>query len=120
VAQLVRVEPGLGVEQDAGAVVSDQQPGLGEDVPLPEPGLGRGGRAGVDDPHRVVEVTLLMATTAWPCSRPSEAMLGAYASEPAVAAMRLRFTEVMRRTVEVTISGLLARQKEPRSASPRP
>ncbi|MFD1538709.1 TetR/AcrR family transcriptional regulator [Nonomuraea guangzhouensis] len=69
---------------------------------------------------RVVEATLLMATAAWPCDRPSEAMLAAYASEPALAAMRLDFTEVMRRTVEVTISGLLARQKEPTSASPRP
>ncbi|MEV6033904.1 TetR family transcriptional regulator [Nonomuraea sp. NPDC052116] len=69
---------------------------------------------------RVVEVTLLMSTAAWPCDRPSEAMLAAYASDPALAAMRLDFTEVMRRTAEVTISGLLARQKEPTSASPRP
>ncbi|MEV1170651.1 hypothetical protein [Nonomuraea sp. NPDC049784] len=75
---------------------------------------------GMENAPQVVEVTLLMATTAWPCSRPSEAMLGAYASEPALAAMRLDFTEVMRRTVEVTISGLLARQKEPTSASPLP
>ncbi|MFI7130710.1 hypothetical protein ACIBQ1_33820 [Nonomuraea sp. NPDC050153] len=75
---------------------------------------------GAQGAPRMVEVTLLMATTAWPCSRPSEAMLAAYASEPALAAMRLDFTEVMRRTVEVTISGLLARQEEPASASPAP
>lgn len=32
-------------------------------------------------------------------------MLAAYASDPDLAAMRLDFTEVMRRTAEVTISG---------------
>ncbi|MEV4116739.1 TetR family transcriptional regulator [Nonomuraea sp. NPDC049695] len=79
---------------------------------LPE--LGTGGAA------HAVEVTLLMVTTAWPCSRPSDAMLAVYASDPALAAMRLDFTEVMRRTVEVTISGLLARQESPANASPAP
>ncbi|MEV0621848.1 TetR family transcriptional regulator [Nonomuraea sp. NPDC050404] len=67
---------------------------------------------------QVVETTLLMATAAWPCDRPSEAMLAAYASDPNLAAMRLDFTDVMRRTVKVTISGVLARREEPTKASP--
>ncbi|MFI6713232.1 TetR/AcrR family transcriptional regulator [Nonomuraea sp. NPDC050478] len=69
---------------------------------------------------RVVEVSLLMATAAWPCDRPSEAMLAAYASDPELAAMRLDFTDVMRRTVKVTISGVLARQEEAAKAGAAP
>ena len=63
-----------------------------------------------------MEAALLMATAVWPCNQPSEAMLAAYASDPALAAMRLDFIEVMRRTVEVTVSGILARQEDPTSA----
>ncbi len=77
---------------------------------LPE--LGAGGAAAL------VESTLLMAMTAWQCSRPSEAMLAAYASDPALAAMRLDFTDLVRRTTAVTASGLLARQAERIDARP--
>lgn len=66
----------------------------------------------------LVESTLLMAMTAWQCSRPSEAMLAAYASDPALAAMRLDFADLVRRTTAVTISGLLARQEEQIGAGP--
>ena len=68
---------------------------------------------GVDGAAGLVETTLLIAMAAWQCSRPSEAMLAAYASDPALAAMRVNFTELVRRTVEVTASGLLARQHKP-------
>ncbi|WP_318200252.1 TetR/AcrR family transcriptional regulator [Streptomyces sp. SCL15-4] len=71
---------------------------------------------GPDGAATLVESTLLMAMTAWQCSRPSEAMLAAYASDPALAAMRLDFTDLVRRTVAVTASGLLARQTEQASA----
>lgn len=47
--------------------------------------------------------------------QPTEALQAAYASDPELAAMRLNFTDVVRRTAEVTISGLLARQQEPPS-----
>ncbi|MFF1595716.1 hypothetical protein ACFVY0_48130 [Streptomyces sp. NPDC058286] len=62
------------------------------------------------DAASLTETTLLMAMTAWPCSRPSPAMLAAYASDPALAAMRMDFTDVVRRTTAVAASGLLARQ----------
>jgi AcrR family transcriptional regulator len=71
---------------------------------LPE--LGDGGAAAL------VETTLLMAMSAWPCSRPSEAMLAAYDSDPALAAMRMNFTDLVRRKAAVTSSGLLARRPE--------
>ncbi len=73
---------------------------------------------GTDGAAALVESTLLMAMTAWQCSRPSEAMLAVYASDPALAAMRLDFTALVRRTAQVTASGLLARRQEP--ANPRP
>ncbi|MGW3984153.1 TetR family transcriptional regulator [Streptomyces mirabilis] len=63
-----------------------------------------------DDAASLTETTLLMAMTAWQCSRPSPEMLAAYASDPELAAMRLDFTDLVRRTTAVTASGLLARQ----------
>lgn len=59
----------------------------------------------------LVESTLLMAMTAWQCTRPSDAMLAAYATDPELASMRLDFTDLVRRTTAVTTSGLLARQE---------
>ncbi|MET9211567.1 MULTISPECIES: TetR/AcrR family transcriptional regulator [unclassified Nocardia] len=61
----------------------------------------------------LIETTLLMAMAAWPCSHPSDAMTAAYASDPALAAMRVDFVDVVRRTAAVAISGLLARQHDP-------
>ncbi|WP_151775298.1 TetR/AcrR family transcriptional regulator [Streptomyces abyssomicinicus] len=73
---------------------------------------------GDDGAAALVESALLMAMTAWQCSRPSEAMLAVYASDPALAAMRVDFTELVRRTTAVTASGLLARQDD--RAGPAP
>lgn len=66
---------------------------------------------GIDGSVALVETTLLMATTAWPCSRPSEAVQAAYASDPQLAGMRIDFTDLVRRTAAVTASGLIARQE---------
>ncbi|MCX5412936.1 TetR/AcrR family transcriptional regulator [Streptomyces sp. NBC_00059] len=63
-----------------------------------------------DDAASLTATTLLMAMSAWQCSRPSPAMLAAYASDPELAAMRLEFTDAVRRATAVTASGLLARQ----------
>ncbi|MEU6273870.1 TetR family transcriptional regulator [Streptomyces populi] len=65
---------------------------------------------GADGAAVLTETVLLMAMAAWQCSRPSDAMLAAYASDPALAAMRLDFTDLVRRTAAVTASGLLVRQ----------
>ncbi|MFD7713414.1 TetR family transcriptional regulator [Streptomyces sp. NPDC059785] len=73
---------------------------------------------GPDAAAALVESTLLMAMSAWQCSRPSEAMLAVYASDPALAAMRLDFTDLVRRTAAVTASGLLVRQGDQADAAP--
>ncbi|BFO21625.1 hypothetical protein SHKM778_80130 [Streptomyces sp. KM77-8] len=65
-----------------------------------------------------METTLLMAMTAWQCSRPSDAMPAAYASDPELAAMRRDFTDLVRRATAVTASGLLARRDIRAEASP--
>lgn len=61
------------------------------------------------DAFHLVSVTGLTAGAAWPHSRPSESILAAYAADPTVAALRIDFADVVRETLEVTISGLLAR-----------
>jgi AcrR family transcriptional regulator len=68
---------------------------------LPE--LGR------PDAERLCAVTVLVASSAWSYGRPPPAMLAAYAADPALAALRIDFTDLMRQMLEVTISGLLAR-----------
>ncbi|MFH8350490.1 TetR/AcrR family transcriptional regulator [Streptomyces sp. NPDC018045] len=72
---------------------------------------------GTEGAARLVETTVLTAMAAWPCSHPSEALQAAYDSDPALAPLRMDFTDLVRRTAEVTVWGLLARQE---SASARP
>ncbi|MET9628663.1 TetR family transcriptional regulator [Lentzea sp. NPDC006480] len=57
-----------------------------------------------------VQIVMLTAIAAWPCSRPSEAILSAFAADPELAALHIDFTDTVRRTAEVTVSGLLARR----------
>jgi AcrR family transcriptional regulator len=66
---------------------------------------------GMEGASRLVETTLLTATAVWPYSRPSPALKAAYDSDPALAALCMDFTDQVRRTAEVTTSGLLARQE---------
>ncbi len=72
---------------------------------------------GTEGAAQLVETTVLTAMAAWPCSRPSEALLAAYDSDPALAPLRLDFADLVRRTAQVTASGLLARHE---TASARP
>jgi AcrR family transcriptional regulator len=73
---------------------------------------------GPDGAAALAESTLLTAMAAWQCSRPSQAMLAVYASDPELAAMRLDFTDLVRRTTAVTAAGLLARRTEQSGAAP--
>ncbi|WP_155350117.1 TetR/AcrR family transcriptional regulator [Acrocarpospora pleiomorpha] len=74
---------------------------------------------GAQDATRLVAVTTLITAAAWPYSQPPEAMLAAYAADPAVAALRVDFTDLLRQTLAVTISGLLARREDlPVGAAP--
>lgn len=60
--------------------------------------------------YRLVAMTLISASGAWPQGHPSEAVLEAYALEPALQNAQLTFTEAITEYVEVSILGLLARQ----------
>ncbi|MGK5637936.1 TetR family transcriptional regulator [Streptomyces sp. URMC 126] len=73
---------------------------------------------GTEDAAALVETTLLMAMAAWQCSRPSDAMLAVYASDPELASMHLNFTDLVRRATAVTASGLLTRRQAQTDASP--
>jgi AcrR family transcriptional regulator len=65
-----------------------------------------------DDARALVETMLLMAVAAWPCSRPPQALLAAYASDPSLVVLRVDFTNTVRRAGEVAAAGLLARQEQ--------
>lgn len=66
---------------------------------------------GDEDAASLMQTVMLIAVAAWPGSRPPQAVLDAYAADPALAVMCVDFTGVVRRTVEVTASGLLARSR---------
>ncbi|MFJ5987975.1 TetR family transcriptional regulator [Lentzea sp. NPDC092896] len=66
---------------------------------------------GDEDVASLMQTVMLIAVAAWPASRPPQAVLDAYAADPALAVMCVDFTDVVRRTVEVTASGLLARSQ---------
>lgn len=63
-----------------------------------------------DDVYQIIATTLLMTSAAWPHSQPSEALLAAYAEDPEISAHHTEFTDFMKRSVGLTISGLLARR----------
>ncbi|MBM2619830.1 TetR family transcriptional regulator [Actinoplanes sp. LDG1-06] len=67
---------------------------------------------GTQDAFRLVATTLLLASAAWPYSNPPQAMLDAYAADPSVAAMRTDFTDLLTRSLAVTITGLLVRHDD--------
>ncbi|MFH8610614.1 TetR/AcrR family transcriptional regulator [Streptomyces sp. NPDC018029] len=64
---------------------------------------------GGQDVFRLVGLSILAISAAWPYSSPPDALLAAYASSPALAPLQADFTDLVRQSVEVTISGLLAR-----------
>ncbi|MFD4641245.1 TetR/AcrR family transcriptional regulator [Lentzea sp. NPDC058436] len=66
------------------------------------------------DAVTLMQTVMLTAVAAWPGSRPPQAVLDAYAADPALAVMCVDFADVVRRTAEVTASGLLARERQPR------
>jgi AcrR family transcriptional regulator len=67
---------------------------------------------GGQDAVRLVAIVTLMATAVWPASQPPEAVLAAYAADPAIGALRMDFADLMRQATEVAISGLLARGED--------
>jgi len=65
---------------------------------------------GEQDAFRLAGATVMIAGALWPHSQPSAAMLAAYAADPALAAMRLDFTDTIREVLAVMAAGLLARR----------
>jgi AcrR family transcriptional regulator len=63
------------------------------------------------DAVKLAGATMLTTGALWPHTQPSAAMLAAYDSDPALAAMRLDFTATIREVVEVMSTGLLARSR---------
>jgi AcrR family transcriptional regulator len=73
-----------------------------------------------EESYTVIAHTLLMTSAIWPHSRPSPAVLEAYAADAEIASGSMAFTDTIRHLVELTVSGLLARQREERKTDLRP
>ncbi|SDK54537.1 transcriptional regulator, TetR family [Lentzea albidocapillata subsp. violacea] len=66
---------------------------------------------GDENAGALMRTVMLITVAAWPSSRPPQAVLDAYAADPDLAALCIDFADVVRRTAEVTASGLLARSR---------
>jgi AcrR family transcriptional regulator len=64
---------------------------------------------GERDAQRLAVATILLTSAVWTHARPAAAMLAAYQADPSLAAMRFDFTTTLRDTLEVLVTGLLAR-----------
>ncbi|MEU9898910.1 TetR family transcriptional regulator [Streptomyces phaeochromogenes] len=64
---------------------------------------------GEQDAVRFITGALMIVTAAWPHAHPSPAVLAVYESDPELAVLRLHFATVLRESLEVMLSGLLAR-----------
>ncbi|MEV4032513.1 TetR/AcrR family transcriptional regulator [Streptomyces umbrinus] len=62
-----------------------------------------------EDAVRFITGALMVVTAAWPHAHPSPAVLAVYESDPELAVLRLDFTTALRESLEVLLSGLLAR-----------
>jgi AcrR family transcriptional regulator len=71
--------------------------------------LDRVPELGEPDAGRLAAATMLVAGAIWTHSRPSAAMLAAYAAEPDLCALRLDFTTALRELLQVLATGLLTR-----------
>ncbi|MFJ9775716.1 hypothetical protein ACIRVF_31490 [Kitasatospora sp. NPDC101157] len=56
-------------------------------------------------------VTMLAVSAAWPHSIPPKLLLAAYTSESALAPLGVDFADLLRQSVELTVSGLTARRE---------
>ncbi|TRW99325.1 TetR/AcrR family transcriptional regulator [Paracoccus sp. M683] len=65
-----------------------------------------------EDALQAISVVLLMTAAAWPHSTPTQAVLDAYKAEPRLAELHLGFADYVRGTLEVFLSGILARKPD--------
>jgi len=59
---------------------------------------------------QVISIALLMTSAIWPRSHPTEALLEAYRIEPVLAELDPGFAAALRGTLQLSISGLIARR----------
>lgn len=71
--------------------------------------LARLPELGEHDAMRFAGAAAMVTGAVWSHSHPSAAMLVVYEQDPALAALRLDFTTTLRETLEMLVSGLLAR-----------
>jgi AcrR family transcriptional regulator len=69
----------------------------------------RVGELGEPDALGFAAMATMVTGAVWTHAQPSAAMLTAYQQDPELASMRLDFTDALRRTLEVLLSGVLAR-----------
>ncbi|MFD7136587.1 TetR/AcrR family transcriptional regulator [Streptomyces sp. NPDC059894] len=67
---------------------------------------------GTQDAFRFVGLLTLTVAAAWPYHQPPKALLDAYTAEPTLAGLQADFTDVVRQSTEITLSGLLARAED--------
>ncbi|HCT14809.1 hypothetical protein [Corynebacterium nuruki] len=60
------------------------------------------------DALQVTAALILLTASAWPSCTPTEAAAAAFAADPALAPLHMSFTDVLGRTLTLTITGLLA------------
>jgi AcrR family transcriptional regulator len=66
---------------------------------------------GEPDAFRLAGAAVMTTAALWPHTQPSAAMVAAYEADPALAALRLDFTETLTEVLQVMIAGLLARSE---------
>ena len=71
--------------------------------------LERVAELGETDAFRLAGAVVMTTAALWPHTQPSAAMVAAYEADPALAALRLDFTETLTEVLQVMIAGLLAR-----------
>lgn len=64
---------------------------------------------GERDTQQLAVAAILVTGAVWTHARPAAAMLAAYQADPSLASMRFDFTTTLRETLEILITGLLAR-----------
>lgn len=62
---------------------------------------------------KLLAITILVVAAAWPSCQPTEAVRAAFAADPTLAALHTDFVVIVRRAMELTISGLLSRHDLP-------
>lgn len=60
---------------------------------------------------QIISIALLMTSAAWPHSTPANAVLEAYKVETSLADLHLSFADYIRGTLEIAISGIIARRR---------